>query len=87
MKQEDYAALKMQPDTIRLLAIINNFLRGYADEIKYKIDRKKIYEKTKLYVQGDYKMRDDILQGLHHRITVKFSKSDDFTEKLQVLPS
>lgn len=80
LKDSDYASIPMSRDTIVLLAIINNFLREYADKIKYQSDRKKIYEQTKVYIQGDYADRDDVIQGLHQRINVKFSGSEDFAK-------
>lgn len=80
MQEDEYVSAGMSRETVNLLAIVNDFLRQYADKIKYQVDRKKIYEKTKQYIQGDYEDREDILQGLHHRLTVKFSRSDDFAK-------
>lgn len=67
-------------DTVQLLAIINDFLRSYADAIKYENKRVDIWEITRQYIRGVYKDKQDILQGLHNRINVKFSKSEDFAK-------
>jgi hypothetical protein len=66
-------------ETIQMLGIINDFLRDYANEIKYVSKRIEIYTRTKKYIQGDYSDDEDILQGLHHRINMKFAGSLDFS--------
>jgi hypothetical protein len=70
----------INPETAQLLAIINDFLRSYAEAVKYQKNREKIYEITRDYIRGVYKDRSDIIQGLHQRINVKFSNSEDFAK-------
>jgi hypothetical protein len=65
--------------TRRLIGIINGFLRDYGDAIKYVNQREEIYNITHDYIAG--KNRDATkppIIGLHARIKLKFSLSDDF---------
>jgi len=83
VKDPDSASINasvVSGETEKLLAIINDFLRRYADIIKYEYKREDIYRITKEYISGNYKDRENILQGLHNRINVKFSKSEDFAK-------
>jgi len=68
----------LSQETMRLLGIINGFLRDYADAIRYKTTREEIYNKTKTYIRGDFEDPNNKLLGLHQRISGKFSKSEDF---------
>lgn len=65
-------------ETKQLLAIINGFLRQYAEIIKYENNRTRIFEITRDYIAGNYTDREKVLQGLHQRLNVKFSQSKDF---------
>jgi hypothetical protein len=75
-----FDAVTLSTETVELLGIINTFLREYADKIKYHNDRQKIYELTKEYIKGNYKENGKTLMGLHQRINVKFSNSEDFAK-------
>jgi hypothetical protein len=63
-----------------LLNIINEFLREYAEKVKYKNNRKDIYETTKDYIRGRGDSFDKQIQGLHERIGMKFLASEEFSK-------
>jgi hypothetical protein len=65
-------------ETTRLIGIINDFLREYANEIQYVTKREDIFERTRKYISGNYSGRTFIL-GLHKRINAKFARSLDFS--------
>ncbi len=66
-------AQTLSPDTRRSLAIINTFLRQYAEIIKYENNRTEIFYKTNQYIGGEYSDRNKIVLGLHQRLNTKFS--------------
>jgi hypothetical protein len=80
----DVANEKVGSETRKILGAINGFLKEYADEVKYKNNRVEIYNITKKYIRGEYndtpRGQVDIIQGLHRRIDVKFSRSEDFAK-------
>lgn len=60
-------------ETQQLIGIINGFLRDYEKYVKYENKRENIHKKMREYIAG----RDGIL-GLHKRLNLKFSNSNDF---------
>ena len=63
-------------DTRQLFSDINDFLRGYADKIKYTKDRKKIYDLTREYIRG---APAEGSEGLHMRMNIVFADSPNFS--------
>ncbi|HVU53507.1 MAG TPA: hypothetical protein VHD83_00555 [Puia sp.] len=74
----DSIDLDVSEETKQLLGVINTFLRDYGNDIKYINDRQKIYDITRAYIGGGYALPDKQVKGLHGRINVKFSDSEDF---------
>ncbi len=72
--------LPVSEDFYFYLGIINQFMREYADDVRYLTKRLDIYTKTKEYIAGksdgnlDYK-----ILGLHQRISSKFRHSAEFS--------
>ena len=66
--------------TKEMLKTINEFLREYANEIKYINKREEIFNITKGYIGGTTFSSDigKTIRGLHDRINTKFSKSPEF---------
>jgi len=79
-KDNENPEAPMGPETMKLIGIINNFLREYAGVIQYENDRSEIYEHTRRYIQGNFDDPDNKIQGLHQRINAKFSRSEDFAK-------
>jgi len=78
------------PQTKELMGIINGFLRDYSNIIRYVNKRSDIFETTKDYIRGNYKVKKETVSvkskknekfilGLHRRIKLKFSNSIDFS--------
>jgi len=65
-------------DTQSLLVIISDFLRSYGNKIRYENNREEIFKLTKLHISGDFTNRRKPIQGLHQRISNKFSGSEEF---------
>jgi hypothetical protein len=64
----------------RLLQIISEFLKSYGDEIKYKTDRKEIYDTTRSFIGDKYEEPANLIKGLHERIGFKFNRSKPFSK-------
>jgi len=80
-EEEDAIGFYSKADlpSANLLRIILEFLKEYADEIKYVTDRKDIYHITRKYIAGG-QLNGKFVHGLHHRIRGKFGSSPDFSE-------
>jgi hypothetical protein len=65
------SSLKNDSEAVQLLCIIVEFLRSYANEIKYINNRKAIYDTTKKFIS-------DPNIGLHNRIYLKFPRYVEF---------
>ena len=70
---------KLDDTTSKLIGIIIAFLKDYGDKIKYVNDRKAIYDLTRAFIGGKYDDPDELIQGLHQRIQIKFSRSIEFS--------
>ncbi|GAA0564862.1 gluzincin family metallopeptidase [Chitinophaga japonensis] len=75
--QEDHNGYTSET-TKELLGIVNGFLRGYGNEIKYVNDREKIYYKTREYITGLYEEGKPLVPGLHSCLNERFTHSMDF---------
>jgi len=71
--------LRKNRGTQNLLIIIADFLRSYGDKIRYENNREEIFKLTKLHIRGDFSDPDRPIQGLHQRISNKFSGSEEFS--------
>lgn len=80
--ESDYSKQTVSDETLQNLLVINDFLREYAEIIKYESNRQEIYNKTNRHIAGDYTDKKNILLGLHARLNFKFSVkgSYDFAE-------
>lgn len=56
----------------KLERVFVDFLREMKEHLNYETDRKKIYEKTKQFIQGE----GVNMMGLHKRVTVKFLQGE-----------
>ncbi len=72
-----------------LIEIVADFLRKYANRVAYHTDREAIYKITNGVISGRItnEVRDligldskEYIMGLHKRINVKFTQSDEFIE-------
>lgn len=70
---------KKNSETMRMLGIINGFLRDYGNAIKYVSDREEIYKITRDYIGGRYEKGKPFIIGLHKRIKTKFPHSDELS--------
>lgn len=65
--------IESDEQTVEMIKIITNFLKEYANEMKYINDRETIFNRTREYIVG----RND-QTGLHKKISIKFQQSSDF---------
>lgn len=81
---DDINSASVSQYTKEMLNIICNFLREYGNEVKYKSNRKEIYDITRKYIRGDYEINENggnqRVVGLHERLQKKFNASPDFSE-------
>jgi len=72
--------LQVSDDFYYYLGIINQFLREYADDVRYLTERQAIYTKTKEYIAGQFDNNHEYkILGLHQRLSSKFRDSPEFS--------
>ena len=67
-------------NTNKMVTAINDFLREYADLVRYETDREAIYLVTKAFINGEiYKSGTQIKYGLHERVNEVFIEKSLFS--------